>query len=72
MRHEAVPEVPDLKYLTVAELNRLERDLERLGTPPDNCFRRMIREVIRERRRRRAKPHRSQIVHKVTRKKRDL
>lgn len=35
--------------LTVDELDGIESDLDKLGTPPDNYFRRMIREIRRRR-----------------------
>lgn len=45
------PEFPDLSEI---ELALLESDLNKLGTPPDNIFRRMLAEI--RRRRRNARP----------------
>lgn len=36
--------------LSVRELDLVESDLNKMGTPPDNVFRRMIREIRRRRR----------------------
>lgn len=38
-----------MKDLTLADLAAVERDLDKLGTPPDNVFRRMIAEIRRRR-----------------------
>ena len=38
-----------MKDLTNAELDVLEKGLDRMGTPPDNVFRRMIAEIRRRR-----------------------
>lgn len=35
--------------LTAEQLDTIESDLNKLGTPPDNCFRRLIAEVRRRR-----------------------
>lgn len=38
-----------MKDLTLKELDGVEGDLNKLGTPPDNVFRRMIAEIRRRR-----------------------
>lgn len=38
-----------LKPLTLTELDGVERDLNKMGTPPDNVLRRMIAEIRRVR-----------------------
>jgi hypothetical protein len=41
-----------VRDLTLKELELVEGDLDKLGTPPDNVFRRMIAEIRRRRVRR--------------------
>lgn len=38
-----------MKDLTAEDLDAVERDLNKFGTPPDNVFRRMIAEIRRRR-----------------------
>lgn len=38
-----------MKDLTLKEIDLVESDLNKLGTPPDNVFRRMIAEIRRRR-----------------------